>query len=262
MDSIKEIKHNLIREALNYCSLKPGVEISSLADIPAGTGLGSSGTFTVGLLKAILAYQKKLVSNYEIADLACHLEIDVLGEPVGKQDQFIAALGGLTAFEFSTNGKVSASAVRMNRSTREDLEENLLLFYTGIQRSASDELAPVSTNTSSTSDMTANLKEVMKSGYKSVVALETGDLQLLAQLFNEQWDLKFQRSPSPVHAQVNGWIQEGISAGALGGKLIGAGGGGFLMFFAEEKSRLRETMRQLGLREVKFGFDYEGSVLL
>lgn len=262
-ENIDQIEHPLIREALRYLELDHGVEIASLADIPAGTGLGSSGTFTVGLLKAVMAHQRKLVSNYELAELACKLEIEILGEPVGKQDQFIAALGGLTALEFSGDGNVTASEIRMERSAREALEDNLLLFFTGIRRSASQELAALGDTTDAKQkSVNANLQEVMRIGYKSAEALENADLDGFAQLMNRQWKMKLERSPSAIHQEVDTWIDQGIKAGASGGKLVGAGGGGFLMFYAENKHSLRNEMTRLGLSEVKFNFDYNGTTLL
>jgi D-glycero-alpha-D-manno-heptose-7-phosphate kinase len=263
VDSIDSIEHPLVREALKLYPPKSGVEITSLADIPAGTGLGSSGTFTVGLLKALLAHQRRLVSNSELAEIACRLEIEILGEPVGKQDQYIAALGGLTAIEFLPDGSVKASEVKIPPSAREQLEDNLLLFFTGIRRSASQELASLSDTTDARNEsVSENLREVRDIGRESAKALESSDLEAFADLMNNQWRMKLHRAPSQIHQAVDSWIQAGLNCGALGGKLVGAGGGGFLLFYAEDKGRLKKEMSDLGLKEVKFSFDYEGSVLL
>lgn len=263
IEKIDQISHPIIRETLRYLEIDQGVEITSLADIPAGTGLGSSGAFTVGLLKAVLSFQRKLVSRSEIAEMACKLEIEILGEPVGKQDQFATALGGITAFSFSSSGEVSSSALTMPPLTREEFEDNLLLFFTGIRRSASEELEAISsTNSISKKQISQNLLEVRDIGHSSYSALNQGRLEDFADLMNEQWNLKYKRSPSPVHDEIDYWIRCGIRHGALGGKLVGAGGGGFLLFYAEEKAGLRKIMGDLGLKEVKFSFDYEGTTLL
>jgi D-glycero-alpha-D-manno-heptose-7-phosphate kinase len=262
-DDVNLIKHPLIREALIHTSAPANLEISSLADIPAGTGLGSSGTFTVGLLKALTTYQKNYKSNHQIAEEACFLEIEKLKEPVGKQDQFIAAIGGLTAFEFQPDGRVNANSIRMDPILMSDFEENLLLFYTGIQRSASEELSAIDIGASvQDSKLKQNLDEVKAAGYLAAETLENGDLLKYARMLTIQWDLKFQRSPGELHQKINQWIQHGINNGALGGKLVGAGGGGFLLFFAENKTKLRTVMREIGLREVPFNFDHLGSVIV
>lgn len=258
--SIGEIQHPLIREALRLAGSPRYVEISSQADIPAGTGLGSSGTFAVGLLKALYAQNHLYASNLELAEKACHIEINILGEPVGKQDQYISALGGLTSFEFRKNGSVTPESLRMEPTSRNDLEEGLMLFYTGIRRSASEELAALESGASvKDSGMRKNLDQVRAIGYESASTLEQGDLTKFGKLLTRQWQLKFQRSPSIVHKEINGWIEVGNKAGALGGKLVGAGGGGFLLFLTEHKAALRKAMAEIGLREVPFQFDYEGS---
>lgn len=262
-DELNSIKHPLIREALRHVGSPKHLEISSLADIPAGTGLGSSGTFTVGLLKALLAHQRKYKSNSEIAAEACFLEIEKLNEPVGKQDQYIAALGGLTAFEFRSDGAVNANSLRIDRTSLSDLEENLLLFYTGVQRSASEELSAMDSGVSvNDSGMKQNLDDVRAAGYLAAEVLESGNLEKYAGMLTDQWELKLARSPSALHKQINTWIQRGLSSGALGGKLVGAGGGGFLLFYSENKGMLRNEMREIGLREVPFSFDFLGSVIL
>jgi D-glycero-alpha-D-manno-heptose-7-phosphate kinase len=255
-----EIVHPLIREAMTFTATESGVEITSIADIPAGTGLGSSGTFTVGLLKALYARQHKHVSNLEIAKQACHLEIERLCEPVGKQDQYIAAVGGLTSLTFHPDGTVDAASLRMDPLARKDLDEHLILFYTGVQRRAADELAALHEGASvEESSIRMNLDRVRELGRQSAAVLERGDLDTFGRLLTEQWQLKFERAPTTVHQKIDGWLTAGIEAGARGGKLVGAGGGGFLLFMAEDKSRVRRRMRDLGLREIDFSIDYDGS---
>lgn len=263
VEHVSEIVHPLIREALTYTNTGPGIQISSEADIPAGTGLGSSGTFAVGLMKALRAYKHQYTSNEDIAKDACHLEIDRLGEPVGKQDQYIAAVGGLSTFEFHADGSVDVNSLEMNKIIRSEFEENLMLFFTGYRRSASDELSALDKGASvSDSEIRKNLDSVKEAGYAAAECLRAGDLKTFAKMLTNQWELKFSRSPSAVHAEIDGWIRAGLDAGALGGKLVGAGGGGFLLFYAENKTSLRAKMLELGLREVPVSFDNVGTVVL
>jgi D-glycero-alpha-D-manno-heptose-7-phosphate kinase len=234
-----------------------------MADIPANTGLGSSGSFTVGVLKALHAHQRRLISNRELAEQACHIEIDRLGEPVGKQDQYIAALGGVTSFRFHPDDSVEVVPVPMSEDTRWRLEENLLLFYTGMRRSASEVLADQDAKSrAGHPETSSNLGRVTEIGQESFQALVTGDLPTFAKLMTLQWELKRQRSPSATNLEIDAWINTGLGCGASGGKLVGAGGGGFLLFYSEAKADLRAAMARLGLPEVRFSFDYEGSALV
>jgi D-glycero-alpha-D-manno-heptose-7-phosphate kinase len=253
------IRHPVLREAVLLSGIRHGIEISAMADIPAGTGLGSSGSFTVGLVRALRAYQHKSVSNVELAEEACQIEIDRLGEPIGKQDQYISAVGGIAAFEFRSDEQVAVGPVRLSSTSRHSVEENLLLFYTGIRRSASEVLA---VQHSAGANVNDNLDAVKHLGHQSHEALESGDLDRFGALLTQQWDLKFQRSPGETHDEIDRWIREGIEAGAAGGKLVGAGGGGFLLFYAEHKADLRTAMAARGLEEVRFRIDYEGSTTI
>ena len=259
----EEISHPLLREALRSYGIDRGVEISSMADIPAGTGLGSSGSFTVGVLRALASYRCQFVANTEIAELACTIEIDRLGEPVGKQDQYIAAVGGLTAFEFGADGAVEVISVPIPDAVRGRLEENLLLFYTGVRRSASAELSALDEGTKlGDDDLLHNLDDVKEAGRRTFDTLCAGDLDAFAAQLTDQWSLKYRRSPSSIHRRVDDWIRLGLEAGGLGGKLVGAGGGGFLLFYADAKVELREAMAELGFEEVSFGFDYQGTSVI
>jgi D-glycero-alpha-D-manno-heptose-7-phosphate kinase len=256
-----DVQHPLLRECLLHLRITHGVEISSMADIPAGTGLGSSGSFAVGVLRALHAHLHDPVSNRVLAEEACEIELARLREPIGKQDQYIAAMGGVTAFEFHPDGRVDVTPVRMPTEGRHRLDENLLLFFTGVRRSASDILA-VERGPESPASLDDNLDAVKALGRDSCAALEAGDLELFAKLLTRQWDLKFERSPTAVHTQVDTWIRDGISAGAVGGKLVGAGGGGFLLFYADDKGGVRAAMRAHELEEVRFTIDYEGSTTI
>jgi D-glycero-alpha-D-manno-heptose-7-phosphate kinase len=259
--SIEEIQHPIIREALRLVSVDGHyLEVTSMADIPAGTGLGSSGSFTTALLKALHTYKKNLVHPRELAEQACHIEIDRLHEPIGKQDQYIAAFGGLTCFQFLPNGQVEAWPLKISPETLYNLEDNLLLFFTGYSRSASSILKEQDDRSKQREQaMMDNLHFVKELGYQSKEALEEGNLVRFAELMKVHWEYKKQRSGSMSNEQINGWYELALANGALGGKLIGAGGGGFLMFYAEDKMRLRRAMAETGLREVRFRFDFEGT---
>jgi D-glycero-alpha-D-manno-heptose-7-phosphate kinase len=256
-----EVQHPIIREALRMVGVQgPFLELTSMADIPAGTGLGSSGSFTTALLKALHTYKKNLVHPQDLAEQACQIEIDRLGEPIGKQDQYIAAYGGLTCFQFLPNDQVEAWPLKIDTETLYNLEDNLLLFFTGYSRSASSILKEQDDKSKERDQrMVDNLHFVKELGYQSKEALESGDLRRFAELMNVHWEHKQQRSGSMSNQNINQWYELAMENGALGGKLIGAGGGGFLMFYAEDKTRLRHAMAQTGLREVRFRFDFEGT---
>lgn len=254
------VEHPILRECLMVTGITGGIEISSMADIPAGTGLGSSGAFTVGVLRALLAQKRETPTNRQLAELACHVELERLYEPIGKQDQYASAIGGVTAFEFHPDDTVTIMPVPMPEEARHRLEEDLLLFYTGMRRSASEEItAQVDARPGSPVSVAENLNEVRAVGRESFDALSRGDLGGFGELMTRQWKVKLARSPSALHDRIDGYIARGLSAGASGGKLVGAGGGGFLLFLAEAKSELRQAMAELGLEEVRFAFDDEGT---
>jgi D-glycero-alpha-D-manno-heptose-7-phosphate kinase len=262
--TIEEIKHPIIREALKLaCVQERNLEIASMADIPAGTGLGSSGSFTTALLKALHALRKNLVHPSELAEQACHIELEKLREPVGKQDQYIAAYGGITCFHFLPDDRVQASPLKISEETLFNLEDNLLLFFTGYSRSASKILREQD-DKSQRSDkaMVENLHFVKELGQQSQRALEGDDLHEFARLMDLHWQRKKERSAAMSNEHINEWYDLAMANGALGGKIIGAGGGGFLMFYAKDKARLRHAMRERGLTEVRFRFESEGTKIL
>ncbi|NBO32680.1 MAG: galactokinase [Cyanobacteria bacterium WB6_1B_304] len=256
-----DVKHPIIRECLHILNLKtPQVEITTLADIPAGTGLGSSGSFTTALLKALYTHRRCHLHQEELAELACHIEIDRLGEPIGKQDQYAAAVGGITCFTFHKDDQVTASPLAISMDTMFDMEDNLLLFFTGFSRSASGILKDQKERTQkSDGDMLANLHYVKDLGYRSKKALESGNINLFGQLMHEHWEHKKKRSGGMSNPQIDQWYQLAMNNGAIGGKLVGAGGGGFLMFMASDRNSLRHAMANVGLEEVRFKFDFEGT---
>ncbi|SRR5579871_174605 len=264
VDAIDQVKHRIIREALKmFPAEAEQIEITTLADIPAGTGLGSSGSFTTALLRALHAQSRNIIHPRELAEQACHVEIDLLKEPIGKQDQYIAAFGGITCFTFRRDGTVEAQPLALQEDTRNALADNLLIFFTGFARAASGLLRDQDTRTKQNDiTMIDNLHYVKDIGLRSKAALERGDLVAFGKLMHEHWEHKRKRSIGMSNLQIDHWYNLGMGAGALGGKLIGAGGGGFLMFYAEDKVRLRHVMREAGLTEVRFHMDFEGTKVL
>ena len=261
---IHEIKHPIIREVLTMEGLEvPQVEITTLADIPSGTGLGSSGSFTTALIKAVYAHRRKLILPQDLAELACHVEIDRLQEPIGKQDQYIAAFGGLTCFTFHKDNRVTAKPLKISRETLHDLEDHLLLFFTGFSRSAGGILKDQKVRTQKNdAEMLKNLHTVKELGFRSRDALETGDCKKFGQIMHEHWEHKKRRSGGMSNPKIDEWYELGMKNGAVGGKLVGAGGGGFLMFYAGDRKKLRLAMAKAGLEEVRFRFDFEGTKIV
>jgi D-glycero-alpha-D-manno-heptose-7-phosphate kinase len=241
----------------------PYLEIVSLSDIPAGTGLGSSGSFTTALLRALHTMNRNFVPPHELAEQACHIEIDLLKEPVGKQDQYISAFGGITCFEFLPDDRVIAEPLKLSSETLANLEDGLLLFFTGASRAAAEVLRDQDSRTrANESDMLENLHFTKQLGYQSRDALLAGELRQFAELMHVHWEHKKKRSPGMSSGFIDEMYDLARSHGALGGKLIGAGGGGFLLLYTEDKTRLRSAMRAAGLREVRLSFDFSGTSVL
>lgn len=264
VESPGDVEHPIIREAIRMLGFRtPQVEITTLADIPAGTGLGSSGSFSTALLKALYAHRRRLLHPNELAELACEIEIDRLGEPIGKQDQYIAAYGGVTCFTFNPDDSVHACPLKMGIDSLLALEDNLLLFFTGFSRSAGSILEDQKRRTEQADDdMLRNLHYVKELGLRSARALENGNIALFGELMHEHWVHKKRRSDAMSNAQIDEWYELARHNGAIGGKLVGAGGGGFLLFYTEEHRRLRAAMAKAELEEVRFRFDFEGTKVL
>lgn len=258
---IENIKHPIIKETLRALNEKENqIEITTLTDIPAGTGLGSSGSFTTALIKCLYAYYRKDIEKSRLAELACDIEINKLKEPIGKQDQYIASYGGITTFKFKKNGVVDVNTLDLSKSFVDDLEDNLLLFFTGFSRSASGILKDQKKKSEKNNlKMMKNLDQTKRLGKLSQRALMNENLNELAHLMNLQWEQKIKRSPGMSNSKITSWYNLGLLNGALGGKLVGAGGGGFLLFIAKDKNKLRKAMKEQGLQEVRFKFDYEGT---
>ncbi|MBZ5558489.1 MAG: galactokinase [Acidobacteriia bacterium] len=264
VEKTDEIQHPIIREAIQMLGFNtPQVEITTLADIPAGTGLGSSGSFSTALLKALYAHRRRLLHPSELAELACEIEINRLGEPIGKQDQYAAAYGGVTCFTFNPDGRVDARPLKVSIDGLFELEDNLLLFFTGFSRNAGSILADQKQRTErSDAAMLENLHYVKELGLRSLNALESEKVALFGELMHEHWEHKKRRSDGMSNPKIDEWYELGRKNGAIGGKLVGAGGGGFLLFYSEDHKRLRAAMAKAGLEEVRFRFDFEGTKVL
>jgi D-glycero-alpha-D-manno-heptose-7-phosphate kinase len=261
VDCTDQVEHTLVREALRYFKVTNGIEIASIADIPAGTGLGSSSSYLVGLLNAMHALMQNSAGPQQLAEEACHIELDILKKPIGKQDQYMAAYGGLTALDIKPDGRVSVTRLRLDMDLLEGLEQNILMFYTNEMRDATtilkkqDEATRAKDHTVVTS-----LREIKDIGLEISDAITKGNLRRFGELLDFHWRLKKRLSNGISSPQIDAWYELAKHNGAIGGKISGAGGGGFLMLCCEgNKTQLRDAMRATGLRELKFRFDFEGS---
>jgi D-glycero-alpha-D-manno-heptose-7-phosphate kinase len=263
--AVDEIRHELVREALRLTGVERGIEIVSMADVPAGTGMGSSGSFLVALLRALHAFKREHVPPLQLAEEACRIEIDMVGSPVGKQDQYIAAFGGITCFDIDREGVVTVNPIRMSAHQLDELRNSLLLFYTGIERRALDILEDQKRDTmQSKEEVVESLHRTKELGLEIKEALEAGDLDRFGELMDVHWQNKKRRSTKISDPRIDRWYEVARDNGALGGKLIGAGGGGFFLFYCPNahKGQLRRAMAEEGLREMAFEFDFEGAKVL
>jgi D-glycero-alpha-D-manno-heptose-7-phosphate kinase len=261
VDHVDEVKHTLAREALKYFGVTNGIEIVSIADIPAGTGLGSSSSYLVGLLNALHTLLQDQATPQKLAEEACQIELEVLKKPIGKQDQYMAAFGGLTALDISPDGRVCVTRLELDVDLLESLEHNILMFYTNEMRDATAILKKQDEATR-TKDSTVikSLREIKDIGLEISDAISRGNLRQFGELLDVHWQSKKRLSEGISNPQIDAWYELAKQNGAIGGKISGAGGGGFLMLYCEEnKARLREVLRAAGLRELKFRFDFEGS---
>ena len=260
---ISQIAHNTIRETLKIFNIKDYLEISSISDVPAGTGLGSSGTFLVGLINVISSFQNKNLSRYELANLACKIEMDVLNEPSGKQDPFISSYGGLKVINIDKNGATKTEDLIISNDFNCELEESFLAYFTGYTRNSRNILGEQEKKTKN-----KNIEIISSLDFVKDIALETieifkkGSIKDYAELMNEHWKFKMKRSKDMSSSKINRIIEYGLKNGAIGAKLVGAGGGGFILFITQDKLRLRSKMKGLKLQELKFNFDYDGSIIM
>lgn len=260
--SLDEIEHELVRAAFSMRGMRGGVEITTTADIPSrGTGLGSSSTFTVGLLNVLSAYQGQHISAEDLARGSCEIEIERCLQPIGKQDQYAAAYGGLNLVEFHPDDRVSVSPVVMRRDLRSLLEQRIIVFYTGITRSASAILANQSAETGSDTTKQATLKRMVELTYMLRDELSNGNIDSFGRILDENWALKKSLTAGISSSEIDDWYDRAMGAGALGGKLLGAGQGGFMIFYAPCE-RHEDIANAVGLRRVRFGFEPLGSRIL
>jgi D-glycero-alpha-D-manno-heptose-7-phosphate kinase len=261
VDTIEEIQHPILRETLLRHWRGNPLEIASVADVPAGTGMGSSGAFTVCLLKGLAHARRTSITPGGLAEAACEIEIDVLKEPVGKQDQYVAAHGGICAYTFNPDGSVEVEALELDEATLRKLRDHLLLFYTGEARSAAAVLGDQDQRSKSgDAEMLENLHRTKEMGYRSRDLLVAGDLEGYAELMHEHWENKRQRSPGMATEHIDRLYTLARRSGAIGGKLVGAGGGGFLLVYAARPIDTRQAMAAGGAQELAFDFEFDGAV--
>ena len=264
-NNVSEIEHRIFRAALQLTDINDSIELHSTADVPAGCGLGTSSSFTAALLNALHAYKRQFITQRQVAEEACHIEIDILGEPIGKQDQYMAAFGGLNCLTFEKNGDVIIEPLRVAAEIHDQLENNLILFFTGTERSASQILRDQDTKSKKNNRaMVENLHHIKEIGLETRKYLENGQVDMLGELFHAHWETKKKRSSAISSPIIDECYETAMKNGALGGKLIGAGGGGFLMFYCKngEKHKVIESIQKMGLKWERFHFDFDGAKIL
>jgi D-glycero-alpha-D-manno-heptose-7-phosphate kinase len=260
---INDIHHNIFREALKLLKIHDSIELTSLADVPGRSGLGTSGSFTVALLNALHTYQREFCSQRQLAEEACTIEMEILKEPIGKQDQYISAFGGITQLLFAKDGTVTVEPLKLSDETRDELENNILIYFTGITRYASDILKEQNEKTKQQDETTLDtLHEIKKIGLATKKALEKGDVDKLGDYLDIHWNIKKQLSKEITNKTIDTYYIQAKKYGAIGGKIMGAGGGGFFMFYHngnnKEKTHFTQKLAKLGLHKMRFQFDFEG----
>ena len=264
VENVNEVQHDIAKEILKFTGIEKAIEISSLSDIPAGTGLGSSSCYAVGLLHALHTLKRDYVSLADLAEEDFKIEAEILGRPIGKQDPYMAALGGLTVLEIGKDGKVKVRKADVSYEVADALNGNMLVFFTGLTRSADDILIEQK------KAVQEERKEVIESmhfikelGYKILEAVESGNISDVGKLFHEHWQYKKKISNKMSNEKFDRIYAKAMENGALGGKVSGAGAGGFFTFYVENnQKKFREVMKELGLREMRYRFDFEGSKVL
>lgn len=265
VNSTNDIRHRVFREALEFTGVNSGIEIATMADAPAGTGLGSSGSFTVALLLALHTVKRESITSQNLAEEACDIEMNKAGMTTGKQDQYLAALGGFVCLDIDTSGKVTASPLALEPDVAEKLRSNILLFYTGKVRRDSEILQAQETDTQSgVQEVVESLHTTKEIGLEIKAALKEGRLEQFGELLHRHWQNKKVRSQKISDPQIDRWYEIARENGALGGKVMGAGGSGFFIFYCpnDAKGRVKEAMAKEGLRETAFDFDLEGAKVL
>ncbi|MCS7054207.1 MAG: hypothetical protein NZM09_10815 [Ignavibacterium sp.] len=265
LGEIDKIKHDIVRESLKYLEINQPIEISSMADISAGTGMGSSSSYTVGLLRALNTLKKRYISTQELAEEACKIEIEKIGKPIGKQDQYAAAFGGIITLEIDTSGSVIVKPLKIHQETIKELESSLMMFYTNIERDANEILSEQSNKMKVEHNDAVNSVHIIKEIGKEIKnSLENDDIYTFGKLMNEHWNVKKKISQKMSNDKIDFWYELALKNGAIGGKIMGAGGGGFLLFCVELGKRkvLRNALENVGLRYMDFRFDWEGCKVL
>jgi D-glycero-alpha-D-manno-heptose-7-phosphate kinase len=264
VENLDDVQHDLVRAALRHLGITRAIEIVSMADVPSGTGLGSSSSYLIGLLHGLHVLKRQYVPLQDLAEEACHIELDVLGKPIGKHDQYMAVYGGLTVLDIEKDGAVHVRNAHLSQSTIDEMERNMLLFFTGISRNSMDILTGL-TKATERNDMTVveSLHKIKEIGYKVLEALEDGNLRNFGLLLDQHWQTKKNLSPKVSNSTINELYEIAKRNGAIGGKLMGAGGGGFFMFYVEkDHHKLRSAMSGCGLREMRYRFDFEGTKVI
>ncbi|HSY24021.1 MAG TPA: sugar kinase [Polyangiaceae bacterium] len=265
VDSVDQIRHRIFREALRMTDVTKGVELHSLADVPANTGLGSSSTFTVALLNGLHAFRREFVPVEQLAREACSLEIDVLQEPIGKQDQYIAAYGGISALTFHPDGSVDVERLALRDEVIDELEANLLIYYSGVERAAASVLKEqAKTIVANKDDAVQRMHRIKALGHETKRILLTGNIDAYGEMLHEHWTNKRKLAANMADGTIDEHYDVARKAGAIGGKLMGAGGGGFFMFYvrAAERRRVQEALAARGLRPMRFRFDFDGARIM
>ena len=264
VENVTDLNHEIARACLVKLGITKNIEISSMADLPAGSGLGSSSTYTVGLLNALHCLKRDHVSIKELAEEACEIEMDILSKPMGKQDQYLAAYGGFLVMEIARDGHVEVTNAKIDISTLNDLKRNLLVFYTGKQRSNKKILEEQDKAiTNKKEDVLNSLHYIKESGYKILEIVESGNITELGKMFDEHWMYKKKLAKGITNPEFDNIYEVAKKNGVIGGKITGAGGGGFFTFYCEEnQSRLRKIMKKMGLRELRYDFDFEGTKVI
>lgn len=256
----ESVKHPLVREALRLVGISEGIEVISFADVPASTGLGSSGSFTVGLLRALYTYKRKFKTPEEVAEEACDIAINKLKEPSGKQDEYVASLGGIRSYEIDTNGNIKSKELTLSEHVIAELESSILMFYTGMQRSSREVLSKQQQQVKSGGSTVEKMHEIKRIGVESKKALESGDLKRFGELLHDHWVIKRGLTDNMSTNDIDHWYNIARNNGAIGGKVVGAGAGGFLMVFCENnREKVRSSLAREGLMEYRIRFDLEGS---
>tara|TARA_B100000965_G_scaffold296943_1_gene255161 strand:- start:3109 stop:4104 length:996 start_codon:yes stop_codon:yes gene_type:complete len=264
VESVEDLKHDIAKACLQRVKISSRIEVASLSDIPAGSGLGSSSTYTVGLLNALYSLKGEYKSLEFLADEACKIEMDILKKPMGKQDQYLAALGGFVVLEIDKDGTVKSQKIKLDKSIMNELNRNLLIFYTGQQRKNDKILKEQDSSTKNNKEEVLNsLHYIKESGYKILDIVRSGNLDELGYMFREHWEMKKKLSSGVTNNKIDSIYNTALNNGASGGKITGAGGGGFFTFYCRENHhKLRNAMKEKGLKELEYSFDLDGSRII